>query len=94
MKRGREMDHAFKETWKNLMSLEGKDTYWLPVDTQDREERLAVISRRLGHEFKTNWTPVGVHYGSAEYKGGMNLSDARKFFLKHKTFFDQFGYVI
>lgn len=98
LKRGKELDQWYKDMWTNLMKLkeEVEDSYWLPVDTHDREERLAIIGERLGKEFTTDWMPRGVFYGAREIKAsrGMNLPEARAYFLQHKDFFDQFGYVI
>lgn len=98
IKRGKELDGMFKDMWRNLFQLkaEVEDSYWLPVDTHDREARLRIIGERLSKDLSTDWMPQGVFYGAREIKAsrGMNLPQARAYFLEHKNWFDQFGYVI
>ena len=81
VKRGREADHDFREMWTNLFRLKERfaDSFWLPVDTEDREGRLQAISERLEHQFTTDWRPVCATQNSYQWKGGMTLDEVRGF---------------
>lgn len=46
--------------WRQMQTLsERHDIVWLPIDTPDRDDYLAVLSDRLGVELVTDWAPVG-----------------------------------
>lgn len=93
LKRQKPMDWSFRDSWRSLFRLKAQyeDSFWLPVDTDDRDERLAVLGARLGINLETDWMPKGVfstdHYDWVEK---MTRDQARDFL---KTLpFDQFGY--
>lgn len=95
IKRGQVMNDDFIEIWQNLFDLhnEYKDSFWLPVDTDDKKERLQAIENRLELKFKTTWETFG-HYDKyvGEYDKGMTLDEVRSFFISNSDWFEQFGY--
>lgn len=93
IKRGKPLDNVFIRMWADLFALhdEYSDSFWLPVDTDDKQERLDLISERLGVEFKTRWEVFGHHDKyQGEYSEGMTLDEVRQLFKP--DWFDQFGY--
>lgn len=91
IKRGKAMDHGFRDMWTNLFRLAGDyESFWLPVDTKDRDERLRAIGDRLGKELVTDWEPVCSTGNDYQYREGMTLDECRDFFRGFD--FAQFGY--
>ena len=95
----------FKAQWLKLfaMKLRYKDSYWLPVDTEDRDDRLACIGRRLERRLASEWSPINVwepsimpgtqdwrYWRHPKQPPGMLLKDALAFF--ETLPFEQFGY--
>lgn len=95
IQRSKPMGDDFIAIWGNLFALhdEYTDSFWLPVDTDNKKEYLKAIERRLGLEFKTNWGKYG-HYDKyvGEYDRGMTLDETRQFFIGNSDWFVQFGY--
>ena len=92
MRRGKPMDAVFCSMWENLFHLSQYESYWLPVDSADREQRLALIAKRFDVPCETSWHPVGESTGEVIWREGMTLDEAREFFLGLP--FEQFGYEI
>lgn len=93
IKRAKPMDKDFKASWVGLFGLKEahQDSFWLPVDTPDRDEYLDRIEERLGVELTRDWTPKGVFTAqNYAWQGGMTLDQAREFFRTLP--FEQFGY--
>ena len=86
------MDAVFCSMWENLFHLSQYESYWLPVDSADREQRLALIAERFDAPCETSWQPVGESTGEVIWREGMTLDEAREFFLGLP--FEQFGYEI
>jgi hypothetical protein len=83
IKRGWELNHMFLAEWHNLFWLQERyDGHWLPIDTEDRDERLK--------PFKTDWKPYKQTETKHQYKSGMTLDDVRAHFKLMP--FEQFGY--
>lgn len=83
MRRGKGMDHWFRAMWRNLFELKAgfEDSYWLPIDTTDREGYLDAARERLRAPLATDWVPRGVTGNDYPYRGGMTLLEAQEFFL-------------
>lgn len=94
IKRGKQISGWFCEMWENLFSLkaEFEDSFWLPIDTEDRDHRLALIGERLGISLDTDWTPKGVTGNNWPYIEGMTVTEAAAYLRTLP--FEQFGYVI
>lgn len=89
-KRGWPLGPLFFAQWWNLFHLQDQyNGHWLPIDTEDKDERLANASEIMGVELKTDWKP---HCQTEEVLGqdGMSLAEAKKH-LKLMPF-GQFGY--
>lgn len=91
VKREKALDREFRSMWLNLIALSHREHYFVPVDTEDREERLQSLSERLEKPLKTDWKPVCATGNSNTAIKGMSYSACREFFLK-TGFFEQFGY--
>jgi len=93
--------------WRTLFELkERADSFWMPVDTVDRDERLSAIEKRLARALLHDWTPENVY---SRYDGPpsrywtswrgpkeaavVRENEAREFF-KTLPHFGQFGYVL
>lgn len=92
IKRRKPMEHIFKAMWTNLFSLKEAypDSFWLPVDSEDRETRLEAISQRLERDLVTDWKPVCATGNNFEWREGMTLDEAKSFYERFD--FSQFGY--
>ena len=77
-RRGRKVGEDFKAMWRNLFSLQGEDTYWLPIDTPDRDRRLEALSTRLGVDLDDDW-PVHGHYEGDLGANGMDHAELVEF---------------
>jgi len=89
--RGWDLGPLFFAEWWNLFHLQ--ETYgghWLPIDTEDRDERLKAASAAIGVQLRTDWKPFMETTTYHRDEGAFN--DA-KMILKRMPFY-QFGYVL
>lgn len=91
-RRGKAMDDFFRSIWLNLFTLSDEyEHFWLPVDTDDRDQRIQALSDYLGVGFVVNWTPKNSYtHEPATYRGEMSLDDCRDFYRKHWHRFEPF----
>lgn len=54
-RRGLDLEQL-EEKWDQMTSL--RDVFFLPIDTTDRERRLAELSREIGVTLRTDWRPA------------------------------------
>ncbi len=91
IKRRKTLDREFTEMWRNLFALsKHPDAFWLPVDTEDRDEYLAKISERSGKVFRTGWERKGVTGNDWPWESGPRPDEMIPFF--ETLPFEQFGY--
>lgn len=66
----RDRQEDFNHMWSlfNQVYLENPNLFIVPVDTEDREDYLNLLSQRLKCDLKTDWTPVE----SREHKNYMD----------------------
>ncbi len=91
-KRNKPPDNTFRQMWSALFSLKETfpDSFWLPMDTEDRDVYLDMIEERLGEPVNRDWTRKGVYQMSYDCEGGMTLEEALEFFATLP--FEQFNY--
>lgn len=95
----------FLSMWRTLFELkEGvADSFWLPVDTADRDARLSMIERRLGVDLIHDWSPQNVFFESPcppilnwrawrNPKAFEGLAEAEACKAFRSMPFDEFGY--
>ena len=70
-RRGATFEH-FEEMWRNVEVLEQFSPSFVSIDTDDREERLSALARRLGRDLQTDWAPV--NRSGKEYKRNFDAS--------------------
>lgn len=93
IRRSKTVDHTFRGMWQNLFSLKEtvEDSFWLPVDTPDRDVYFDDIQDRLGTFLNRDWTRKGVFTGRVyEWSGGMTITQVIDW--AHTMPFDEFGY--
>ena len=93
IRRSKPLDKTFKQMWSALFNLKSSivDSYWLPVDTEDRDEYLDEIEYRLDTQLNRDWTPKGVFTAqNYEWSGGMTMDEAVDWLRQFP--FEQFGY--
>jgi len=56
----------FNHQWKNLIALDALNPIYIPIDTDDRQERLDALSERIGADLGSDWTPVNTSPLKAE----------------------------
>lgn len=93
IRRSKTLDHTFVSMWNNLFALKTSygDSFWLPVDTPDRDAYLDAIEARIGVELNRDWTRKGVFTAqNYQWSSGMTVAEAREFLMTLP--FGQFGY--
>ena len=93
IKRSKTLDDTFKSMWRTLFGLKAEilDSFWLPVDVDDRDEYLKAIEKRVGLSLVNDFTPRGVFAAqNYEYSSGMTVEEATEW-LKNLPF-EAFGY--
>lgn len=93
IRRSKNLDNTFKAMWSALWNLKDRyeDSYWLPVDTPDRDEHLEAIEDRIGYILNRDWTPKGVFTAqNYEWSGGMTVDEAMHWLSQFP--FENFGY--
>ncbi len=94
-KRGYKLDADWELFWRNLFLIaEDFDHFWLPIDTEDRDEYLDMLSEALDFPFKTDWEPRGVYTPNGREReiedDGLTMDEALDYLSQFP--FEQFGY--
>lgn len=94
-KRGRKVDERFKESWRYLFRIHDEfEAYFVPVDSDNRDEHLARLSERVGVELETDWPRLNsrgeIEKPLGEWEGNISEDEAREFLSQFD--FSPFGY--
>lgn len=92
LKRGKELDDAWRNWWRGFWMLEPL-AFILCMDADDRDVQLKVLGSLLGVEFRPDWEKRGTWQGkSPPVERGMSESEALQFLRQFP--FERYGYEI
>lgn len=93
LRRGKTVGKWFCQLWENLFAIHDEnESYWMPVDTPDRDEYLARISERIGVNIETDWKRRGAFKSPAVARVGQNMTETQVRAFYRSLPFEQFGY--